>query len=361
MATVCHAQFDENQLEKFSEEIQGIEDKFKKREKNLKKDVESLNDQISELKKQKASLENIVKRVEALEEKQGKLEELSGEERQKEIELIKVRYETGLLVIKDMIEFLKTLKSQFSGLDFQESYSSLANPNTYPSYKANTNYLKQKLLKKGFTLPDIDMGNILLNTVYSISRSLVSGQENKHDITKELVCVLDFTSKASADLRIVHYDLEFLTYELDKMIISFESLFEDYTRLVGYKRNFSLYIGDEHDNLDDELVPAYFKVLPSKDDAELEKELKSLKFGLKKTIDAYQEYEMFVRQGLAYYEKFESIVTRLEPNCSTTNISKEMQAQYQSMRNKLQKAKSDFEGAYKGKIKQTYIKQLSQG
>ncbi|PHI18069.1 hypothetical protein CEQ90_19850 [Lewinellaceae bacterium SD302] len=359
--TCCHAQFDQDQLLEFSNEIKGIEAKFDERERKLNEDVTLLNKQLATLKKEKTSIENLVKRIETLEGKQEKIEQISNEEKRKEIELVKVRYEAGLLVIKDMIEFLKTIKSQFSGLDFQQSYLSLANPNTYPSYKTNVDYLKEKLVKKGLTLPDIGLGNTMLNTVYSITRSIVSGKDDKHNKTKELVCILDFTSEASADLRIVNYDLEYLTSELDKMIFSFEELFKSYTKIIGYKKSFDKYISDQYDNLDSELIPEFFKQLSSKEDSDVENELKDLKFSLKKIIDSYQEYELFIRQGLAYYEKFGSIIANLTPNCSETSISIEMNTQFELIETKLNKAKSDFENAYKGKIKQTYIKQLIEG
>lgn len=355
------AQFDQDQLLEFSKEIQGIEAKFDERERGLKEDVQQLNEQLLELKKQKASVENIVKRIEVLEGKQDKLEQISSEEKRKEIELVKVRYEAGLLVIKDMIEFLKTIKSQFSGLDFQQSYASIANPNTYPSYKTNVEYLKERLLKKGMTLPDVELGNTLINTVYSLTRAIVSDQDNKETKTRELVCILDFTSEVAADLRIVNYDLEFLTSELDKMISNFEELFENYTKIVGYDRTFTDYITDENDRLDSRTIPKYFAALETRKNGEQERDLKDLKFSLKKIIDAYQEYEIFIRQGLAYYDKFENIISRLKPNCAETEVINEMKMQYDLMETKLAKAKSDFENAYKGKIKQTYIKRLIEG
>jgi len=360
IATV-HSQFDQDQLLEFSKEIQGIEAKFDERERGLKEDVQQLNEQLQDLKKQKASVENIVKRIEVLEGKQDKLEQISSEEKRKEIELVKVRYEAGLLVIKDMIEFLKTIKSQFSGLDFQQSYQSIANPNTYPSYKTNVEYLKERLLKKGMTLPDVELGNTLINTVYALTRAIVSDQDNKEAKTRELVCILDFTSEVAADLRIVTYDLEFLTSELDKMIGSFEELFENYTKIVGYNRTFADYIMDENDRLDSRMIPKYFDELNHRKNGEQERDLKDLKFSLKKIIDAYQEYEIFIRQGLAYYDKFENIISRLQPKCAETEVINEMKMQYELMQTKLAKAKSDFENAYKGKIKQTYIKRLIEG
>lgn len=355
------AQFDQDQLLEFSKEIQGIEAKFDERERGLKADLEELNTQLSELKKQKASVENVVKRLEVVEGKQVKIEEISVEEKRKEIELVKVRYEAGLLVIKDMIEFLKTIKSQFSGLDFQQSYLTLANPNTYPSYKANVAYLKERLMKKGMSLPDIEMGNALINTVYSITRAIVSDQDDKDRKILELVCILDFTSEVSADLRIVNYDLEFLKSELDKMIFSFEELFSNYTRIVGYNKTFEDYIIDQNDRLDSEIIPTYFKQLNLKKNGATERELKDLKFSLKKVIDAYQEYEIFIRQGLAYYDKFENIIVNLQPSCSESSVILEMTNRYDLMQTKLAKAKTDFENAYRGKIKQTYIKRLIEG
>ena len=59
---------------------------------------------------------------------------------------------------------------------------------------------KKKLVKKGLTLPDIDMQNVMLNAVYAITRSMVSIQDNKNDKTRELVCILEKVLEGNVDL-----------------------------------------------------------------------------------------------------------------------------------------------------------------
>lgn len=359
--TTAFSQFDQEQLLDFSNQIQGIESKFDERERQLRENIDILNQELEGLKGDKTNLKNLVLRIEALEKKQTNFQRINEESRNKEVELTQVRYVAGLLVIKDMIEFLYTLRSQYSGLDFQQSYLNLSNPNSYPSYKNNMDHLKRKLAKNNLNLPDLDMDNVFLNVAYGVGRALVSSTEDKTKRTKELMCILDFTSRASVELRIANYDIKFLESELDKMIINFEDLFKSYTKQVGYSQSFQQYIKNDNDNLDAEIIPGYFTKLMSAKETDREKSLRDLKFRLKKIIDAYQEYELFIRKGLAYYEKFDNIISNLTPKYDQATVNGEIGLHFQLMKSKLVKAKADFENAYKGKIKQSYIRQLIDG
>lgn len=348
--------FDTTKLNEFSQNITTIEKDFADREAAILGNIDRLNKQLDSLKGTK----NLVNRVEALEKKQTSVEELNTIALQKDIELNKVRYEAGVLVLKDIIQLLKALKSQYSTLDFQQSYNDLSNPNTYPEYNNNIDYLKKKLVKNGLTLPDLNLNNSILNVAYSITRSIVSEQPDKQAKVNEIVCILDFSSRASQELMQVKNDLKYLQFLIDKMITNYNELFTNYTSIIGYTKTFNDYLTKENDDLSDKSND-YFQALSKKEPAEKDKDLKNLKFQLRKVADAYLEYEIYIRQGLAYYEKFELIMNDIKPNCNVPALNQKIEESYNSVKQKLDKAKTSFEDAFKGKIKQTYIKQLTEG
>ncbi len=358
IATLTFAQFDYDKLSQYSIAIDNIKGEIEKQDDNFDLFMLDYEDEIDDLDYEDNPLGALTKRVELLESKQEKFEEVTQMKETISVDVTQIRYQVGLLVIKDMIEYLSTLQSQFASLDFQRSYADLSNPNTFPTFQQNVEHITEKSLRKEFTLPDMSMGNAFLNTVYFLTRSIVSDRKDKHSITQETLCILDFTSQASCNLPIISFDLQFLSYELEKMTHDFNTLFNEYTAQVGYRGNFESYIQGHSDNLDTELIPEYFEALKQENETQRNKKLRDINFGMKKIMDAYQEYEGFVGQGLAYYQKFETIANTLTPQCDNQTISTEIQTRFDNMEYKLNRAKLDFEKAYRGKIKQTYLKQL---
>jgi len=360
IATMTFAQFDHNKLSRYYQQIERLENDIDKQDEKFdlyRSDYEDELDELDELEDDNP-LSALTQRVELLEEKQEKLEEVTEMKEDISVDVTQIRYEVGLLVIKDMIEYLGTLQSQFTSLDFQHSYADLSNPNNFPTFQQNIERLTEKSIRKEFTLPDMSMGNAFLNTAYFLTRSIVSDRKDKHNLTQETLCILDFTSQASCNLPIISFDLQYLTSELEKMNHDFNALFNEYTAKVGYNSTFDDYIRGHSDNLDIELIPNHFAMLKEQNETQRNRKLRDINFAMKKVMDAYQEYERFVGQGLAYYQKFSSIAQTLNPQCDNPAISTELQTRFDNMQHKLSRAKLDFEKAYRGKIKQTYLKQL---
>jgi hypothetical protein len=353
LSMTAYGQIDETKLKQLKDSISAVENKFKEKDIKYQQVIKDLNDKL----KSSTTLSN---RIEALEKKQEIIDKKNEDEFIKEIELTQLRYEGGLLVIKDIMILLDALESQYSTLDFQQSYNDLSNPNQYPEYAQNIDFLKKKLVKSGLTLPEINLGNPVLNVAYTITRSIVSDQPDKNGKISELVCILDFSSQASQNLIIVKNDLKYLQFTLNKMIINYEEIFKNYSSIVGYNKTFREYLKDPNDNIAD-LTKTYFTSLKNKDHATQDKELKSLRFQLKKIIDAHLEFEIYIRQGLAYYEKFELIMADLKPTCSVAALQTRLTQSHETVKSKLNTAKLKFENAYKDKIKQSYIKQLNEG
>ena len=330
-------------IEEIAKEKKVIEDEFDQKDQELKTSLKRLEQELEQLRSgsDELSIENLSKRIAALEEKQQLVDKRDTAFRIEEIQLLEIRYEAGLLVIKDMIELMKTAKSQYSSLDFQNSYSELSNPNKFSAYGQNLSFLKEKLVKQGLTLPDINLGNVVLNTAYSITQSIVSKKDDKNSKIEELICILDFTSESSANLRIVQYDLEYLIASVDTLSLKFEQLFETYTNVVGYNESFENYITDLNDKLDSDVVPKFFLQLKQQPNNIDKSVLKDLSFGLNMVADAHQEYVGFISQNIAYYKKFNIIMGDLEPRCiSSPSLQIVLERKFDESKNKLIRAPS---------------------
>lgn len=348
------AQVELEELNKFENKIIEIETKFETEQTKLLDEITKLNEELISL-----STDQFGKRIEALEKKQQNLDLLKTNEQDKEMALYQTKYEAGVLIIKDIIESMQKLKSQYDAVSFNDSYRSLSNPHQYPLFAENIKFLKQKLIKKGLTLPPLNLGNPILNSVYGLAQGLVSDQEDKDEKIQELICILDFTSIVSQDLNVIKFDLIYLQYSIDKMLLDYQELFKSYTNLVGYGDDFNTYIRDADEDLSDK-IEAYFKNTKTKETAMKEKDLKIIKFQLQKVMDAYLKYEMFTSQNSAYYEKFDLIIRNIEPTCGNARVQADMHNKYDEVRGKLLKAKNSFNMAFSGTIKQSYLKELIQ-
>ena len=354
--SICFGKIEVEELNKFENKIVEIETKFDQEQSNLISEIETLNNQLSSLNSSQLTL-----RVEALEQKQENIEKLQVSQQNKEIEIYKTKYSVGVLIIKDIIQSIEKLKSQYDAVSFNDSYKDLSNPNNYSQYSDNLDFLQKKLVKKGLTLPKLDIPNPFLSTVYGIAQGLVSKQDNKDDKINDINCILNFTSRASQELNIVKYDLIYLQQSIDKMISDYNEIFKSYTSLVEYDKSFVDYIRNADDDLDKKIKTLFTKINSSSTELkEKEKAINSTKFQLKKIMDAYLKYEMFIAQNTAYYEKFDLIISSISPTCGNPTVNQEIKTKYDTVKDKLDTAKESFTKAFSGTIKQSYLKKLIQ-
>ncbi|MBP9600788.1 MAG: hypothetical protein KBE41_04725 [Lutibacter sp.] len=349
-----HAQVEVSELKEVNNQIVEIQTKFDTKQSELLKEIEKLNSDLKSL-----NSNEFLKRISVLELKQGKLDSLKIIEQNKEVLLYETKYTAGVLIIKDIIESLKALKSQYAAVKFNNSYQELTNPNKYLEYNQNIEFLKKKLVKSGLTLPELNLGNSVLNTVYAITRGVVSGQNDKDEIIEQLYCILDFTSSASQELTIVKYDLKYLEFSIDKMLLDYENLFKSYTQLVGYKNDFNTYKNDANENLQ-EKIKEYFASIGKIETSKKDKLIKSTKFNLKLIIDAHINYENFISQNTAYYEKFELIINGINPTCTNNLVNVAIKSKYDVVKVNLELAKQSFKAAFSNTIKQSYLRDLIQ-
>jgi hypothetical protein len=342
------------ELKEYDKQIMDIQARFEVKQSELIEEIERLNLELDAL-----SSNQLEERIQTLEKKQSSIEQLRKNEQEKEIELYRTKYEAGVLVIKDIIESLQKLKSQYDAVAFNDAYRDLSDPNHYPQYVQNIEYLKKKLVKRGLSLPEIDMLNPFLNAAYGVTRAIVSGQPDKDQKARELNCILDFTLMASQELNIVKYDLIYLEYSIDKLLRDSEELFRSYTRVVDYNKDFATYISDPNDQLA-EKMEAYFHHVNGSELNTVEKEVQTIKYQLQKVMDGYIKYELFISQNTAYYEKFELIINEIEPTCPDAETSVYIREKYRVVKERLSQAKDSFISAFSKTIKQSYLKELIQ-
>jgi len=349
-----NAQVEVAELKKVNNQLVEIQTKFDTKQSELLDDIEKLNTDLKSL-----NANQFGKRVGVLEKKQSILDSLKVNEQNKEVLVYETKYKAGVLIIKDIIESLKALKSQYEAVKFNNSYQELTNPNKYTKYNQNLNFLKKKLVKKGLTLPELNLGNSVLNSVYAITRGIVSCQKDKDENIQQLYCILDFTSSASQELTIVKYDLKYLEFSIDKMLLNYENLFQSYTSLVGYQNDFETYKTDPNENLQ-EKIKEYFESIGKIEISKKDKLIKSTKFELKQVIDAHVNYENFIAQNTAYYEKFELIINGINPSCSNAQVNLAIKSKYDVVKDNLATAKQSFKNAFSNTIKQSYLRDLIQ-
>lgn len=348
------AQVEVEELKEYDQQIVDIQARFEVKQSELIEEIERLDQELDAL-----SSNQLEERIQTLEKKQSSIEQLRKNEQEKEIELYRTKYQAGVLVIKDIIESLQKLKSQYAAVAFNDAYRDLSDPNHYPQYVQNMEYLKKKLVKRGLSLPEVDMMNPILNAAYGVTRAIVSGQPDKNQKARELNCILDFTLMASQELNIVKYDLIYLQYSIDKLLRDSEELFRSYTRVVDYDKDFDRYIRDPNDQLA-EKMEGYFHQINGSDLSTVEKEVQTIKYQLQKVMDGYIKYELFISQNTAYYEKFELIINEIDPSCEDPATDAYIQEKYKVVKERLSQAKNSFINAFSKTIKQSYLKELIQ-
>ena len=88
--------------------------------------------------------------------------------------------------------------------------------------------------------------------------------------------------------------------------------------------------------------------------------IKSTKFNLKLIIDAHINYENFISQNTAYYEKFELIINGINPTCTNNLVNVAIKSKYDVVKVNLELAKQSFKAAFSNTIKQSYLRDLIQ-
>ena len=250
-------------------------------------------------------------------------ERLETLETEKEIQLLKVRYKKGIDLIKLLYEKILALDHHFSGMQIYQNILLLSNPNTYPDFQKNRDFLEEQLKKKNaLQLPGILHSNPYMSAAFSIVATLIGEGEPK-ERQKELErisCILDFTVRMGAELSIIQHETEYLKTANQALKQECERLFEDYVKVVDYLVPLDkCRSGDDWENVYlelDEFIGTLSRETSQDSDPASKnhwaREQVNLEFATQRVADFIGKYQSFVNLGSQYYQKFDNITSTYE-------------------------------------------------
>lgn len=234
---------------------------------------------------------------------------------------LQLRYSKGIEVIRLLYEKILSLETLFSGLRTHQNIANMANPHSYPDFQKTRAILEKEVNKKfNFKLPGFLDSNPYVSTAYSLVASVVgsgNSQEKKEEFEK-IACIIDFTMRMNADLRIIYNETNFLNDAVIQLKQDCEVLFSDCTEPVDYLTT----IGDCRNKDEWKLIQNHLE----NDIEELKKEttgseafaidqnerVVELDFATKRIADFIIKYSDFINLSTQYYQKFENIISNYE-------------------------------------------------
>lgn len=244
-------------------------------------------------------------------------------ETEKELQQLKIRYKKGIDLIKLLYEKILALDHHFSGMQIYQNILLLSNPNTYPDFQKNRDFLEEQLRKKNaLELPAILHSNPYMSAAFSLLATFIGEGEPK-ERQKELErisCILDFTVRMGAELSIIQHETEYLKTANQALKQESERLFEDYVKVVGYLVPLEkCRSGDDWENVYlelDEFIGTLSRETSQDADpaskSRWAREQVNLEFATQRVADFIGKYQSFVNLGSQYYQKFDNITSTYE-------------------------------------------------
>ena len=234
------------------------------------------------------------------------------------------RYTKGLEIIRLMYEKILSLDHHFSSLKTFGNIAEIANPVNYPEFTALQSKINKRLKKdNAIKLPNLLEQNSLLNGVYTIAASLVGegNPKEKEAELEELACMLDFTVKVQSDVNLIYYETEYLKSGNVDLKEGISDLFNEYVKVLGYR----VPLAECRKNDDwvtiyrmiDTRINQMQNVFRNEDEANYNRvyrEQINMEFSVDLLVDFLKEYDLFVKQGRKFYEKFHVIINTYKAN-----------------------------------------------
>ncbi len=237
-----------------------------------------------------------------------------------EIDLLKIRYRKGIELIKIVYEKTLSLDHHFTSMQTFSNIMMLSNPHSYPEFQ-KTKALLEKSTQKKFSagMPLLFESNPYLSATSMLVTTLLSNnkKEDKEEGLEKISCILDFTVRMNSDLNIIRHETQSLKDANRELLLHCESLFSDYTQVIGY-----------HDQLKDcrknddweklfEHLDSYIEEL-KQDQKQIEtidkfsKKQINLEFATQRVSVFLNQYADFIILGKQHYQKFDNIVSSYE-------------------------------------------------
>lgn len=245
--------------------------------------------------------------------------EINKLEKDYEIKFAALRYKKGIEILKMLYEKVLALDHHFTSLNTIQSISDLSNPNSYPEFAQAKEIIEGRAEKKSSTgLPNFLKSNTYVTLITSVISSFI-GDGNKRERSKEIAsisCMLDFTIDMYSDLKVIHFETEYLRLNNQELLDACSQLFREYTKTIGYRG--SLVVcrdSDDWDEVNNKLDNTINSLLDKNESGSFQdrrtylKELNNIEFSMDRLLNFMDDYSEFVNNGENYYQKFSSIVS----------------------------------------------------
>lgn len=273
---------------------------------------------ISQQKKKLAANGDTLQYILLLEEQTRAYEELFEARKFMEVDMLKVRYQKGISLIKLIYEKLLSLDHHFSGMQTLQNVALLSNPHSYPEFRKINSVIEQQTEKKyAFNLPSMLNSNPYLTATYSLVSSILrSGRaEEKEADFQKISCILDFTVRMNSDLNIIKHETDYLRTANLTLRADCEQLFKEYTKFLGYHVS----LAECRNNDDWETLTQYLDkfLVQLEQNATTANESTdrmevNLVFATERVAEFINQYSTFINQGMQYYQKFDNIISSYE-------------------------------------------------
>lgn len=236
-------------------DIAGLERRYKDEQEKLRAeliktttDIENLKNQIKAI--NGSGADDLKQLVEKTNERLGKLEELNKTKTTGELSLDQLRYETGKMVLVELIKDSGKLKVATRLSSNLSSFQNTMNPVNNEQFAAAMDAIRGKVgdANKG-VLQQLGGGagllaNPYISLAFSVGSFLVSNLNKSEKASKasDVVCILDFTSRISPDLRYIDSTLRTLDTQVSSFQAGAKRGFVDYAKAVGYQGTYETYV-----------------------------------------------------------------------------------------------------------------------
>jgi len=241
------------------------------------------------------SPEQIKAFVETTNTRLGALEEKNTRAAVDAVNLDKLRYQTGKGV-------LRTIKSNLSHINFATGFGKsvgqlqrLANPAHNADFKESMARIQSNLNKgQNVQLPALVLANPYISLAYGITTLFSSkmNERQKSDELANLSCLLNFSTQATEDFRVVSANIELLDSSVRQLNKEVEDYFHVYAALVGYEKTWEEYLKEEaalgRDPLDGKIEQAFKKTTPE--------QLQAMRYNLERVKAFITRYNELLRQ-----------------------------------------------------------------
>ncbi len=279
----------------------------------------------------------------------------------------KIRYLKGLSIIKLLYEKVLSLDHHFSSLVTFNEINKISNPTNYPEFEKVRELIKQKSSKKN----QLKLTNLLGQNMYTATIDMFIGLFNadanpkeKEAELKNIQCILDFTLRMNNDLKTIYFETSFLQKSNLKIKQNIENLFKLYTKPIGYYTPLKdCRANDDWDAVREKLNTYLDKKQQLAQDStkifSYQRMIINLNFPIDRLLQFINEYNIFIDQGVQYYQKFKIILNSYE---NQRQCSSSLPIEYTKLKSDIDIAIEKFNTAYRPvEINGTKMKQLLYG